>query len=131
MCQFLLYSKVRQPLAYIYPVFLGFPSHFVHHRALCRFPCAIQLVLISYLFYTKVYIYVSLPSHPTTPLPFLGPTHSFSMSVSHICSGILLSHKRNEIVPFSETWRDPETVIQRDISQKEKNKYILMHPCRT
>ena len=60
------------------------------------------------------------------------PTRHISMSVSHICSGILLSHKRNEIVPFAETWRDLETVIQREVSQKEKNKYhILIHTCRT
>ena len=32
---------------------LGFPSHLGHHRALSRVPCAIQYVLISYLFYTE------------------------------------------------------------------------------
>ena len=37
--------------------------------------------------------------------------------------------KRNEIVPFAETWTDLEPVIQREVSQKEKNKYILMHIC--
>ena len=38
--------------------------------------------------------------------------------------------KRNEIGSFVETWMDPETVIQREVSQKEKNKYhILMHIC--
>ena len=38
--------------------------------------------------------------------------------------------KRNEIVPFLETWMDVETVIQSEVSQKEKNKYrILMHIC--
>ena len=36
--------------------------------------------------------------------------------------------KRNKIVPFVETWL--ETVIQSEVSQKEKNKYrILMHIC--
>ena len=29
--------------------------------------------------------------------------------------------KRNEIVPSAETWIDLETVIQSELSQKEKN----------
>ena len=38
--------------------------------------------------------------------------------------------KRNKIVPFAETWMDLETVIQNEVSQKEKNKYrVLMHIC--
>ena len=38
--------------------------------------------------------------------------------------------KRDEIVPFAEMWMDLETVIQSEVSQKEKNKYpILMHIC--
>ena len=38
--------------------------------------------------------------------------------------------KRNEIVSFVETWNDLETVIQSEVSQKEKNKYgILTHIC--
>ena len=43
--------------------------------------------------------------------------------VVHVYNGILLSHKKNEIGSFVETWMDLETVIQSDISQKEKNKY--------
>ena len=36
--------------------------------------------------------------------------------------------KRNEIESFVENWMDLETVIQSEVSQKEKNKYrILMH----
>ena len=34
--------------------------------------------------------------------------------------------KRNEIVPFAETWTDLETVIQSEVSQKEKNKYHML-----
>ena len=46
----------------------------------------------------------------------------------HIYNGILLSQKRNEIGSFVETWTDLETVIQSEVSQKEKNKYhILTH----
>ena len=40
--------------------------------------------------------------------------------------------KRNEIESFVETWMDLETVIQCEVSQKEKNKYhILTHICGT
>ena len=34
--------------------------------------------------------------------------------------------KRNEIVPFAETWMNLETVIQSEVSQKEKNKYRII-----
>ena len=38
--------------------------------------------------------------------------------------------KRNEIELFVETWMDLETVIQSEVSQKEKNKYRrLTHVC--
>ena len=38
--------------------------------------------------------------------------------------------KRNEIGSYVETWMDLETVIQSEVSQKEKNKYhILTHLC--
>ena len=40
--------------------------------------------------------------------------------------------KMNEIGSFVETWMDLETVIQSEVSQKEKNKYrLLMHICGT
>ena len=35
------------------PLFLKFPSHLGHHRTLSRVPCAIQYILINYLFYTQ------------------------------------------------------------------------------
>ena len=38
--------------------------------------------------------------------------------------------KGNEIGSFVETWTDLESVIQSEISQKEKSKYlIIMHIC--
>ena len=50
----------------------------------------------------------------------------------HIYNEILLALKRNEIGSFVETWMDLETVIQSEVSQKEKNKYrILTHICGT
>ena len=38
--------------------------------------------------------------------------------------------KKNEIGSFVEMWMDWESVIQSEVSQKEKNKYhILTHTC--
>ena len=34
--------------------------------------------------------------------------------------------KRNEIASFVETWMDLESVIQSEVSQKEKNKYHIL-----
>ena len=52
--------------------------------------------------------------------------------VVHIYNGILLSHKKERNWVTVETWMDLETVIQSEVSQKEKNKYrVLMHICGT
>ena len=50
----------------------------------------------------------------------------------HIYNGILLSHKKSEIMTFPATRMDLEIVILSEVSQKEKNKYrILMLICGT
>ena len=48
--------------------------------------------------------------------------------VIHIYNGILAT-KKNGIGSFVEMWMDLETVIQSEVSQKEKNKCVLMHIC--
>ena len=45
--------------------------------------------------------------------------------VVHIYNGIL-AIKRYEMGLFVETWMDLETVIQSEVSQKEKNKYHML-----
>ena len=51
------------------------------------------------------------------------------MYIFHIYLGIALSHKK-ECDLFAEMWMDLVTVIQSEVSHKEKNKYhILMHIC--
>ena len=42
--------------------------------------------------------------------------------VVHIYSGILLSHKQNEIMPFAATRMQLEIIILSEVSQKEKDK---------
>ena len=39
--------------------------------------------------------------------------------------------KRNKMGSFVVIWMDIESVIQSKVSQKEKNKYILMKICGT
>ena len=81
---------------YVCPFFLQFPSHLGHHRALSRVSCAIQSMLISYLFYTQqcIYIYASpnLPIHSNHPCSlsicmFVFYTHGF-ISALQISSSI-------------------------------------------
>ena len=44
----------------------------------------------------------------------------------HVHNGILLSRKKNEIVPFAATWMDLEVIILSEVSQKEKDKYHMI-----
>ena len=42
--------------------------------------------------------------------------------VVHIHSGILLSHKRNKIMPFAVIWMNLETVVLSELSETQKDK---------
>ena len=44
----------------------------------------------------------------------------------YIYNGILLSHKKNEIMPFAATWMDLEIIILSEISHKEKDKHLMI-----
>ena len=46
--------------------------------------------------------------------------------VAHIYCGILLSHKKIEIMPFAATWMDLEIVILSEINQTQKEKYQMI-----
>ena len=44
----------------------------------------------------------------------------------YIHNGILLSHKKNKIMPSAATWMELETLILSEVSQKEKDKYHMI-----
>ena len=46
--------------------------------------------------------------------------------MAHIYNGILLAIKRKETELFGVRWMDLESVIQSEVSQKEKNKKTNM-----
>ena len=50
-------------------------------------------------------------------------------AVVHFYNGILLSHKKNEIMPFVSTWMDLEIVILSEVSQTKKDKYMILLIC--
>ena len=43
-----------------------------------------------------------------------------------IHNGLLLSNKKNEIMPFAATWMQLDVIILSEVSQKEKDKYRMI-----
>ena len=46
--------------------------------------------------------------------------------VVYIYNGILLSHKKNEILLFAARWMNLEGIMLHEISQMEKDKYCMI-----
>ena len=46
--------------------------------------------------------------------------------VVYIYNGILLSHKKDQIMPFATTCMYLETLLLSEVSQKEKDKYHMI-----
>ena len=44
----------------------------------------------------------------------------------YIHNGILLSHKKDDIMPFAATWMELENVILSEMSLKDKDKYHMI-----
>ena len=46
--------------------------------------------------------------------------------VVHKYNGILLSHKKEGIMPYAATWMDLEIIILSEVSQTEKDRYHMI-----
>ena len=46
--------------------------------------------------------------------------------MEHIYSGILISHKKNEILPFAAMYMDLKNIMLSAISQIEKDKHCMI-----
>ena len=109
ICLTLLPSKVRAPLLGIYP-----EKTMIHKDT--RTP----------VFTAALFTRARSGRQPKCP-----STDEWIKKVWHIYTMEYYSAiKRNEIESFVEMCMDLETVIQSEVSQKEKNKYrILTHTC--
>ena len=153
LCSFLLYNEVNQLYVYIYSLPLGPPSHppipliqvTTEHQGelpalYSRFPPAICFIHGSV--YMSILISQFIP-HPPSPC-------CVQTSVLYVCVSIpalqigssvkkmwyiytveyYSAIKRNQIGSVVEKWMGLESVIQREVSQEEKNKYrVLTHIC--
>ena len=43
-----------------------------------------------------------------------------------IYNGILLSHKKTEILPFAATWVGLETIVLSEVTEKGKDNYYMI-----
>ena len=48
------------------------------------------------------------------------------IAINYCYFGILLSHKKDKLVPFAATQMELEILILSEVSQKEKDKYHMI-----
>ena len=54
------------------------------------------------------------------------PRDEWINKIYYIYNGILLSHKKDKIVPFSTIWMDLKGMMLSKISQAAKDKYCMI-----
>ena len=73
--------------------------------------------------YTYIYVCVYIYIHTTHTYMFIPTfyTHTHTHTHTHIYRGILLSHKKYEIMSFAETWMNLEIIISLSVRQRKIN----------
>ena len=52
--------------------------------------------------------------------------HTHRHTQTHTHKRMLLSHNKDQILPFAATWMDLEDIMLNEISQTEKDKYCMI-----
>ena len=60
--------------------------------------------------------------------PDLSRCCSWTSPCAYVYNGILLSHKKDRIMPLAATWMELETLILSEVSQKEKDSHHMISP---
>ena len=58
-------------------------------------------------------------------------TDEWTQKMWYICTmGYYSAIKKNEIMPFAATWMDLEIIVLNEVSQTEKDRYMIWLICR-
>ena len=75
---------------------------------------------------TPVFIAALLTIAKTQRQPKCSLTDEWIKKIWYMCTMEYYSAiEKNEVMPFAATWMDPETVILSEVSQTEKEKYLM------
>ena len=71
--------------------------------------------------YTYINVCVYIYTHYTHTYMFIYTFYTHTHTHTHTYRGILLSHKKYEIMSFAETWMNLEIVISLSVRQRKIN----------
>ena len=117
LCRFLKKPKIELPYDPAIPLLGIYPEKTVIQKDTC-----------TPMFIEALFTITRLWKQPKCPLTDEWIKKKWYIYTMEYYSAI----NRNEIGSFVDTWMDLESLIQSEVSQKEKNKYrILTHVCGT